>query len=183
MRWPITAPWCLVAVALSAAVAPGPAPAQEAIRISDKAVTPLPVRAPLEAAEARFTDVAVHLIGAPGDTTLSVSAHATVVPKLDLSGKEKAVLYFYNTCDDEPPARSIGAVVASLELGDLPAGRAARTIIMTGTATSLVPLSSVACAKLAILCKECGGEPSPSTRISDKAITSLPVRAPFETAE
>ena len=117
----------------------------------------MPVRAPLETAEARFTDVAVHLIGAPGDNTLSVSAHTTVVPKLDLSGKEKAVLYFYNTCDDEPPARSIGAVVASLELEDLPAGQEARTIIMTGTATSLVPLSSVACAKLAILCKECGG--------------------------
>jgi hypothetical protein len=162
MRWPLTAPWHLVALALSAAVAPGTAPAQQATPISsDKAIKALPVRAPLEVAEARFTDVALHLIGAPSSDSVGVSIRATVVPKLDLTGKEKVVLYFYATCDDAPPAQSAGVAVATLELGDLPAGRAARTIITTGTVSALVPLSNVACAKLAVLCKECGEAPSP----------------------
>lgn len=156
MRSPITAPRHLVALALSAAMVPGLASAQEVVVISSsKTVKALPVRAPLESAEATFTDVALYLIGAPDTESLGVTIRATVVPKLELTGKEKAVLYLYASCDDAPPAQSGGLLVATHELADLAVGQAPRTIITTGTVSALVPLSSVACAKLAVVCKEC----------------------------
>ncbi len=150
----------LLLFALAAASAPGVVRAEGAIRMaSDKAIVPLPLRPPLETATASFADVLLHLIGTPSSESLGVSVRATVTPKGAFTGKEKAVLYFYATCDDEPPARSGGVLVATLELGELAEGRAAQTIVTTGTANSLVSLANVACAKLGVVCKDCRPAP------------------------
>jgi hypothetical protein len=168
----ITAWWSLTALVLAAGLTPGWAEPRELIAIrSGVAITSLPVRAPLETAEARFTDVALRLVGAPGADSLGISLRATVVPKIALTGKEKPVLYLYATCDDEPPGRSAGVPVATLQLDELPAGRVARTIITTGTVSALVPLSNIACAKLGLVCKECGEAPSPPAAYSIRRLT------------
>lgn len=167
MAPPRAGPRLLAALALAGAVAPGSAPAEERIPVGAfKAITPLAVRPPLETLEASFRDVALYLIGAPDAESFGVSIRATVEPSYDLTGKEKTVLYLYARCDDEPPARSTGVLVATLEVGDLTAGRAARSIVTTGSVGSLVPLSSVACAKLAVLCKDCGEAPEPAPAYS-----------------
>lgn len=150
----------LLLAALAAAPAPGAVRAEGAVRMaSDKAIVSLPLRPPLETATASFADVLLHLIGTPGSESLGVSVRATVTPKGEFTGKEKAVLYFYATCDDEPPARSGGVLVATLELADLAEGREAQTIVTTGTASSLVSLANVACAKLGVVCKNCTPAP------------------------
>lgn len=157
MRGPSAAPLVLTLLALSRAAMSEVAAADEAITLrSGVAITALPVRSPLETPEASFADVALRLIGKPDAETLGVSVRATVVPKTDLTGKEKLVAYFYSTCDDEPPVRSAGVLVATLDLAALPAGRTARSIVATGTVSALVPVGDVSCAKLALLCQECG---------------------------
>lgn len=142
----------LFLLALAAAPAPGAVRAEGAIRMAaEKVIVPLPLRPPLETDTASFTDMLLHLIGTRGSERLGVSIRGTVTPKGGFTGKEKALLYFYANCDDEPPAGSAGVLVATLELGDLAAGRAAQTIVTTGTANSLVSLANVACAKLGVV--------------------------------
>ena len=160
---PSTAKFMVMAtLAIGPILMADPVPAQEATPIrSGVAITALKVRPPLESSAATFTDVALHLIGSAGTETLGIAVRATVVPKTDLIGKEKAVVYFYATCDDEPPARSAGVPVATFDLGTLPVGRDPYTIVTTGTVTALVPLTNVACAKVAVVCTDCGQAASP----------------------
>jgi hypothetical protein len=156
-RWkPSAAPGLLAALALSGVVAPGLAHSEEAISLrSGATITPVPVRGPLETAEVRFTDVALHLIGPGSDESFGVALRATVVPKLELFGKEEAVVYLYATCDDAPPAQSGGVAVARVDIGSLTAGRQSQTIVANVAGSAPVPLSDIACAKLAVTCKEC----------------------------
>lgn len=173
MRGLSVTPIFLVVLALARAAAPEGARADEAITLrSGVTIMALPVRSPLETPEASFTDVALRLIGKPDAETLGISVRATVVPNVDLTGKEKVVAYFYSTCDDEPPARSAGVLVATLDLASLPAGRAARNIVTTGTVSALVPVGDVSCAKLALLCQECGEQPPPPAAYSIRHLAS-----------
>lgn len=158
----------LAALMFLGATFPGEAPAQD----SGAAIIALPVRPPPESPAATFADVALHLIGAPGVETLGIAVRATIVPKGDLTGKEKIVAYFYATCDDKPPASSAGVSVAMFEIGTLPAGRTSRTFVTTGTASSLVPLANVVCAKLALVCPECGAPPAQAAAYSIRKLAA-----------
>ena len=140
--------------------------------LSGIAIVPVPVRPPLESAAARFTDTAVYLIGSASATSFGLSARATIHPQIELTGKEQAVAYLYASCDDAPPAGSAGVPVATANLGTLKAGRSPQTIIATVTATSLLPMANVTCAKVAVVCKECD---EPGTLLSQDVTRKLPL--------
>jgi hypothetical protein len=140
--------------------------------LSGIAIVPVPVRPPLESADARFTDTAVYLIGSASATSFGLSARATIHPQLELTGKEQAVAYLYASCDDAPPAGSAGVPVATADLGTLKAGHSPQTIIATVTAISLLPMANVTCAKVAVVCKECD---EPGALLAQDVTRKLPL--------
>jgi hypothetical protein len=127
----------------------------------DTVIRSLPVPVPVDDATAKMTDVAVHLVGAPSTTKFGLSVRATIAPKAGFTGKERPVVYLYASCDNEPPARTSGVPVAVVALGAVDAGEAAQTVITTATGEALLPSASIACAKLAVACKDCGEPPPP----------------------
>jgi hypothetical protein len=150
----------LAALALVAMVALAQAQPQDTtLANSGVAIRPVPVSAPIDDATAKVTDVAVHLVGAPSSTKFGLSVRATMTPKAGFIGKERPVVYLYASCDNEPPARTSGIPVAVVALGALDAGEAAQTVITTATGEALLPLAGITCAKLAVVCKDCGEPP------------------------
>jgi len=161
----------LAALALLATVALAQAPQDTTLAKSGVEIRSLPVPVPVDDASAKMTDVAVHLVGAPGATKFGVSVRATITPKAGFTGKERPVVYLYTSCDNGPPVRTSpvpvavdsGVPVAVAALGALDAGDAAQTVITTATGEALLPLAGITCAKLAVVCKDCG-EATPPLR-------------------
>ena len=135
-------------------------PQDTTLSSSAVAIRSLPVPVPIDDATAKITDVAVHLVGAPSATKFGLSVRATITPKAGFTGKERPVVYLYASCDNEPPARTGDVPVAVVALGALEAGDAAQTVITTATGEALLPSAGIACAKLAVVCKDCGEPPT-----------------------
>jgi hypothetical protein len=135
----------------------------------------LPVAAPTDDAKAKMTDAAVHLVGAPSATKFGLSVRATITPEAGFTGKERPVVYLYPSCDKEPPSRTGDVPVAVVALGALDAGDAAQTVITTASGEALLPLAGIACAKLAVVCKDCG---EPPTRAPKNVEQNLPGAVP-----
>ena len=151
-----------VAAALALLVTGAPAwaqPQNPTLSSSEVAIRSLQVLVPIDDATAKVTDVALHLVGVPSATKFGLSVRATITPKAGFTGKERPVVYLYASCDSEPPARTSGVPVAVVALGALDAGDAAQTVITTATGEALLPSAGIACAKLAVVCKDCGAPP------------------------
>jgi hypothetical protein len=147
--------------ALATAVLAQAQPKDPTLSSSGVAIRSLPASAVIDVATARVSDIAVHLVGTPSATKFGLSVRATITPKDGFTGKERPVVYLYPSCDNEPPARTGDVPVAVVTLGALDAGDAAQTVITTATGEALLPSAGIACAKLAVVCKDCGEPPTP----------------------
>jgi hypothetical protein len=94
---------------------------------------------------------AVALAGDPASTSFKLSFDGLLTPTKELTGKEKLVVDLYAACNGATPGFFAGAV----EVSDMSAGKSALTVRKTADATSIVPLSRVGCAKLAVTCASC----------------------------
>jgi hypothetical protein len=94
---------------------------------------------------------AVALAGEPASTSFKLSFDGLLTPTKELTGKEKLVVDLYAACNGATPGFFAGAV----EVSDMSAGKSALTVRKTADATSIVPLSRVGCAKLAVTCASC----------------------------
>jgi hypothetical protein len=175
----ITARMFPAALALLVTAAPAWAqPQNTTLSSPEVAIRSLPVSVSIDDATAKITDAAVHLVAAQNATKFGLSVRATMTPKTGFTGKERPIVYLYPSCDNEPPARTRDVPVAVVALGALDAGEATQTVITTATGEALLPSAGIACAKLAVVCKDCG-EP-PAARPTN---VELPLPAPVQESD
>jgi hypothetical protein len=147
-------------------------PQNTTLSSAEVAIRPLPVSVPIDDTTAKVTEVAVHLVGAPSATKFGLSVRATITPESGFTGKERPIVYLYPSCDTEPPVRTRDVPVAVVALGALEAGDAGQTVITTTTGEALVPSAGITCAKLAVVCKDCGDPPTRTPKSVEQTLPS-----------
>jgi hypothetical protein len=111
-------------------------------------VKALPIRENGATYDIQMEDASVNIMGDPDSEQFGLSFKGTLIPKDTASGPEKVVAGLYINCQDQPPGKTSGILVGTVEIGELEEGGERPAFLVTAPAKAFAPLREIQCARI-----------------------------------